>query len=212
MLPMKKINNPSNLRDSHLRFLVDTKGKSNEETYSYYKLVMRRVKYQYNTTETKNSFKESTHNRCVFCGQTIPDFNTSLTVEHKECKTHAPKKIFLWENLYCSCKACNTGRSIKKYDQSLYLDPRKIENFNYYFFYSSNGQIEPELTLDEDAKKKAEYMIKMYNLNRDDLVEERKFLYDKLIIKGLLKHYKDNIDVYYRDITVLSLYNFLINI
>lgn len=165
------------------------KGKTREQAYIFYK--ENKNKYLYNTKETKEEFAEINFKRCSFCTKLIHDFSRAMTIEHIETKTACPEKIFQWDNLLCSCSTCNTIRGTKKYVSDKYLDPTKEENIEKYFTFKADGSISVNEILTESARKKAEYMIDLYKLDRDDLnAERREFLNDLLdddfyrILKG----------------------------
>lgn len=112
--------------------------------------------------------------RCSFCTKRISDFNSDMTIEHIEPKYCEPHKIFEWKNLLCSCRTCNTKRSIKPYKSELYLDPTKYTDIADYFEFNVDGTIEAAGNLTEEEKAKAAYMIEMYRLDREDLNNDRR--------------------------------------
>ena len=126
MTKIHRQDSPVELADTHQRFLVSTEGMDDAETYQYYK--KNQNYFQYNTAETKLAFQQMNSMRCSFCTKFISDFDTEMTVEHIQLKSVCPRKIFLWSNLLCACRTCNTKRSTKAYDKAQYLDPTAAED------------------------------------------------------------------------------------
>ena len=119
------------------------------------------------------------YEKCSFCTKHISDFDDEMTVEHIKTKKDYPKYIYQWSNLLCACKTCNTKRSTKKYIKKKYLDPSKIDNIEEYFCYKLDGKIDVNKELDIESQEKANYMIELYKLNREELVcKRREFLKD----------------------------------
>jgi uncharacterized protein (TIGR02646 family) len=179
MTKIHRQDSPAELADTHQRFLVSTEGMDDAETYQHYK--KNKNYFQYNTAETKLAFQQMNSKRCSFCTKFISDFDTEMTVEHIQLKSVCPRKIFLWSNLLCACRTCNTKRSTKAYDKARYLDPTEEEDVAAYFRFALDGQIEVNKELDPAQQEKAKYMIDLYCLNRKMLVCERRDFFAALM-------------------------------
>lgn len=171
MISLTRVPFPEELHNTHERFLKVTRENSKAEKYKIY--IENKSRYKYNTPETKAAFEVMNSKRCTFCGKLISDYNSEMTIEHIELKKDNPEKIFLWNNLLLSCRTCNTKRSIKKYNKSLYIDPTILVDTERYFSYYIDGTIVANCEISIEEQKKANYMIKLYALNRSDLRRER---------------------------------------
>lgn len=152
-----------------------------EDKYNYFKMVKTQKLYKYNTTETKEIFKQMNYCRCSICTQYISVFDKSMTVEHIQLKSQRPDLIFEWSNLLCCCRVCNTNRSTNAYDPNLYIDPTIDESPERYFKIKPDGTITPEDGITNDDINRANYMINIYKLNEKSLKTERKHYYESLL-------------------------------
>lgn len=168
-----------NLEKTKAQFNFLIRNMTVADAYKFYNA--NKNKYQYNTPETKKEFFKMSGGRCSFCTKRISDFNSEMTVEHIETKSSTPLKIFEWKNLLCSCKTCNTKRSTNAYNANLYLDPTKIKDIDRYFEFNADGTIEIAEGLSVEERKKADYMIKMYKLDRSDLNTDRREFFKHLM-------------------------------
>lgn len=150
-----------------------------DEAYQFYN--DKKWKYKYNTPETKEEFFKMTGGRCSFCTRRIMDFNSEMTVEHIQTKVSTPSKIFEWNNLLCSCRTCNSKRNDEPYNKDKYLDPTKVEDISRYFEFKMDGTINIAKGLTKSEEEKADYMIKLYKLNRPDLEDDRRDFFRDLV-------------------------------
>ena len=184
------------------QFQKEIFGMTKKEAYQHFKARSHILKY--NTSETTSEFKRINYERCSFCTMIIQEFDREMTVEHIETKSDVPEKIYEWNNLLCACKAYNTKRSIKKYDDKKYLDPTKVEDIEKYFSYRGDGSIIVNGTLSDGEKAAAEYMIGLYGLDRDSLNYERRRFFNDLLddefFEGLLKQRVDSRRIVFRSV------------
>ncbi len=187
------------LDNTDKQFKEKIKGMARTQAYEFFK--RHKGTYQYNTTETKDEFAKMNHKRCSFCTKYISDFNTEMTIEHIETKSSCPEKIFQWDNLLCACRTCNTKRGRKKYKADVYLDPSKISDIEKYFCFHMDGTISANKALSKEEINKAKYMIKLYQLDREDLnTERREFLnslLDDEMFRILVKRSKESPDIHF---------------
>lgn len=157
--------------------------------------------FRYNTEETKAEFASMNYKRCSFCTQNIQNFSTEMTVEHIETKSDCPSKIFQWDNLLCSCRTCNTKRSTKKYRDDKYLDPTKLSDIERYFQFRMDGTIAVGEGLSDAERECAEYMVWMYQLDREELNADRREFMLKLLdddyFQMLAKMEKQSRDIHF---------------
>lgn len=172
MVQLKRTSVPRELSKTNKEFKMAIAGMDVGTAYTFFEA--NKDKYKYNTSETKKFFKKMNSERCSFCTRFISDFDKEMTVEHIRLKRTYPKGIYQWNNLLCSCKTCNTTRSIKPYEKEKYLDPTKIKDIEKYFCYMLDGTIVINESLSEEEQKKAIYMRDLYGLNRPGLVVKRR--------------------------------------
>jgi len=165
------------LSKTNREFKAAIAGMQVKDAYKFYNA--NKKIYCYNTEETKRHFRKMNHERCSFCTKLIQDFEDEMTVEHIKIKRDYPQKIFQWSNLLCACRTCNTKRSTRTHDPQKYLDPTKISDIEKYFCYKLDGTIAVNEDLDSEERKKAEYMISLYRLDREGLAcKRREFMQD----------------------------------
>lgn len=190
------------LANTSRQFKSEIAGMTKKEAYEHYK--KRKNVLKYNTKETTGEFRKMNYARCSFCTQIITEFDGNMTVEHIELKSEVPEKIYEWDNLLCCCRTCNTKRSIKKYDSKRYLDPTKVKDIEKYFIYRSDGTISVNKELSKEEKEEADYMIKLYSLDRESLnYERRRFFCDLLddeFYAGLSKQKPDSGRIIFRSV------------
>lgn len=171
MIKINRTKIPKELSETNKKFKAKIANMTTKEAYNFYN--KHRNTYKYNTDETKQEFKKMNHERCSFCTRFIQDFDDEMTVEHIKIKRDYPKLIFQWSNLLCSCRTCNTKRSTSAYNPKQYLDPTKINNIEEYFCFQLDGKIIENKELNDYEREKANYMIKLYDMNRHGLVCKR---------------------------------------
>lgn len=193
------------LKETDRKFKDNIKGLTTGEAYKFYK--KHKGTYQYNTNETKSEFARMNHKRCSFCTKYIAEFNMEMTIEHIETKRDCPKKIFQWDNLLCACRICNTKRSTNKYVADAYLDPTKVSDIEKYFSFHADGSISPNKDLSDTEVKKAQYMIGLYKLDRDDLNAERRKFFNNLLDDEFFQILKKK-DEEAQDIHYLSVFTY----
>ncbi len=177
MVKIKRTYTPKELSKTNKAFKAAIEGMSTKEAYRFY--VAHAKRYCYNTPETKRHFRKMNHERCSFCTMMIHDFEDAMEVEHIKTKKDCPEKIFQWSNMLCACHTCNNKRGTRVHIPEKYLDPTKTDEIENYFCYEPDGTVAADEELCEDDRKKAAYMIKLYELNRKELVcKRREFLAD----------------------------------
>lgn len=185
---------PNSLKSNYYNFNEEVNKlqlNTSKEIYELYKNNKGKKGYKYNNEEVKDKFKESNGEYCCICGNKILDYSSAMTIEHIELKSTNPKKIFDWYNLLPACSVCNKKRSTKKYENKLYLDPTKNEKLSYLFEYTMVGDVKPKKNLSSSDIERVNYMITLYQLNRSDLIEERK----KEFKRCVLNDYPENLCV-----------------
>jgi uncharacterized protein (TIGR02646 family) len=134
---------------------------------------------------------------CAYCEQEIPE--KTKTEEDKSHLEHIrpkrgengfPDLTYCFENIIVSCEGFDlTTISISKrkfcghikdnqYDSELFLNPTEISDIESYFYYGSEGQVEPHPLKTGDEQNRAAYMIRILGLDHSVLVDMRKNQYD----------------------------------
>lgn len=204
MVKINRTYTPKVLSKTNKEFKYAIAGMSVKDAYNFYKV--HKKKYRYNTDETKRHFKKMNHERCSFCTKLIQDFDDEMTIEHIRIKKDYPQMIFQWSNLLCACRTCNTKRSTRAHYPEKYLDPTKTDNIEKYFCYQLDGMVVANEDLNIDEKEKAEYMIKLYRLNRKGLVcKRREFMRDLMSDDDFYEKLK-NLDDSSQNIIFLSVF------
>lgn len=139
---------------------------------------------------------------CCYTELNLTDYDKDVGshIEHEKPKSKYPELTFNFHNLLLSAISSerlgsfsnDTFAGDKKgsdFDEDLFISPQSI-NFGDYFIYASHsGKISPHGSLEQNDKVKADYMIRLLNLNAGFLVAERQqHLYE---IDEFLKDYID---------------------
>lgn len=134
---------------------------------------------------------------CVYCQQQIPFKKSKQSsqqicshIEHIRPRTTYPELTFVYCNLSISCEGFNCKtidkhpkkefcehRKGHEYDEDRFLNPIELREIEDYFEYDIEGKIHPTTLFPE----KAEYMIKILDLNHPDLIDMRKSIYEDVI-------------------------------
>lgn len=204
MFKIERTYTPGALSKTNKEFKAAIAGMDAKDAYHFYKT--HKNTFCYNTEETKRHFRKMNYERCSFCTKFIQDFDDEMTIEHIRIKRDYPQMIFQWSNLLCACRTCNTKRSTRRYYPEKYLDPAKTEDIEKYFCYQLDGTVAANERLDKCEREKAEYMIKLYHLNREGLVcQRRKFMRDLLSDDDFYEKLK-NLDESNQNIIFLSVF------
>ena len=127
---------------------------------------------------------------CAYCERKLEDIQ-KLSIDHFKKRDLFPEETLEYTNLFISCPTNNQCEKHKdnfglsKEDYEKIIHP-VFEEPEEYLTYDLTGYILPKDNLDIQKKKKAEFTIKVFNLNNRALVEDRK----KII--NILKNYLDD--------------------
>ncbi len=201
-----KNHSPKQLAKTNREFKAAIRGMSATEAWHYFD--QNRQRYRYNTAETKRIFRKMNFRRCSFCTRVIGDFDKAMTVEHIETKHDHPQKIFQWKNLLCACHTCNTERSTTPCARNQYLDPTSIPDLERYFSFLPDGTIHPDSSLTSEERQKADYMIRLYRLDRKDLECERREFFKNLLESDSFSSFLEKQDLSSQNIIFLSVFTY----
>ncbi len=112
--------------------------------------------------------RNATKKHCAFCDDKIK----KGTIEHFRPTSKHPLLSYFWHNLFPSCSECQEKGGA--FDKKLLKPDREDYEFRRYFLYNAfTGEITVNPKIGESEKIKAETTIKIYKLNREELIEDR---------------------------------------
>lgn len=135
---------------------------------------------------------------CAYTELNIQDFSAEnysdkgAHIEHLAPKNKSPQRTFDYHNLVLSALDSNDLTTFKKndrfgghfklqnYDADLFISPLDPTCRDHFSYSTENGEIFPNLLLDNLALKKAQYTINLLNLNTSYLKNSRKLLLQEL--------------------------------
>ena len=100
------------------------------------------------------------------------DAQAYLQVEHYVAKTIAPDLAFEWTNLLPVCQICNGTKSNQDHRNTL-LKPDDEDPEPYFWVHPDTGRLEPHPKLDAAQAYRANETIRLCDLQRAALCEER---------------------------------------
>lgn len=170
---------PKHLHESRDKFNEEVISLSSFSSSNIKKLIKKLVEdkqiHSYSINYVKDALLKMSDS-CVFCGRIFNDVH-EFSIEHIKCPWNIYYKyIFEWSNLLPACKGCNNSRSRVKnpYDPNLYLDPTVTSNIEDLFGYEFDGRIIPNKSIsNHNLEAKVNEMIRLYKLNRAELIDER---------------------------------------
>ena len=118
----------------------------------------------------RSALRRLTHGKCAYCESRL-DKDTYLEIDHCIAKTIAPDKAFEWTNLFPSCRLCNNGKRDADH-KGLLLKPDD-EDPEPYFWLTPIGELQPDPSLAEGQRRRAEETIRLCNLSRGALASSR---------------------------------------
>lgn len=163
----------------------------------------KQLQYEYktqliNNSDVINQCRLLFHNKCAYCESPVNGHPSAI--DHFRPKRHAMNMdgkvdndyywwlTYEWSNLYLSCSKCNHSKKTRfpvkgkriSFEQSvseehyLLLDPCNKSDFDEPHFYSNEDGVMVGIT------NRGEITIDILNLNRKQLIEERKSVIDKV--------------------------------
>lgn len=112
--------------------------------------------------------RNATKKHCAFCDDKIK----KGTIEHFRPTSKFPLLSYVWKNLFPSCNDCQEKKN--EFDRDLLKPDLEDYEFRRYFLYNPfSGKIDVNPQASETEKTKAEITIKIYKLNRAELIEDR---------------------------------------
>ena len=109
---LTKLAQPAVLEENHLDWLASYKADKTNSTN----------KYRYRHADIKDTLKEETGLKCVYCESKI-GHNTPGDIEHKVPSSKDEDQHFTWENLTIACTECNRRKNDYYEIGNEFLDP-----------------------------------------------------------------------------------------
>lgn len=149
------------------------------------------VRYQANLSKGKGDWatrgakkmislalQELTHGKCVYCeGPLGPQ--ADLDIDHYISKTLNPERAFEWTNLLPSCRKCNRPKGNHDHANAL-LKPDSEDPEPFFWLHPDSGRLEPHPSLDAGARHRAEETIRLCDLQRSALCEQRYKMFQRV--------------------------------
>jgi uncharacterized protein (TIGR02646 family) len=129
------------------------------------------VATKYNHADIKEQLLSDIKNKCMYCESRITHIDFG-DIEHIKPKADFPAHAFDWENLGISCAVCNNKKR-NHYAPTPLVDPY-TENPDDFLF--SGGQV----IFGKVANDRAQLTIIKLDLNRPELLEQRKTKMDEI--------------------------------
>jgi len=125
--------------------------------------------------------------QCFYCEKKI---DNRFHIDHIKQRKKYTKLECIYSNMALSCNSNNHCANYKdangiwkdkKHLRIVSQNPELQESISNFFYYSSNGQIEPKASLSEDEITRTKNTIDYLNLNHRDLVKIRKQMFSHLV-------------------------------
>lgn len=134
------------------------------------------------TSFAKKTLREAlsplTHGKCAYCESTL-GVTTGLEIEHYVAKSVALDLAFEWTNLLPACHECNTAKG--EFDhRNAVLKPDDEDPELHFWINMATGELEANPTLDEPSRRRAEETIRVLNLQRGGLCNNRVLLMQRM--------------------------------
>lgn len=122
----------------------------------------------------KESMLKEQNNYCPYCEIKIKSWEDA-NIEHIKPKDKFKNLFQDYKNLLAICKnnKCCGGHKKNCYDNTLFINPVEEDPEEFFTYDIMSGKIIPKIMVGIE-KNRAEYTIKILNLNDFDLVEARK--------------------------------------
>ncbi len=160
-------------------FLQD---KQTEWTARWRDVVEGRAQDDWATSKTKQLLREAvvalTHGKCAYCEGHL-GAQSWVGVEHYHPKAVYPDQAFEWANLLPVCDICN-GKKGNQDHRGALLKPDVEDPERFFSIHPDTGELEPAPGLSDGDKERAEETIRLCDLERSALCEERAELIESL--------------------------------
>ncbi|MBL7003693.1 MAG: TIGR02646 family protein [Gammaproteobacteria bacterium] len=139
--------------------------------------------------ELSRQLLEQQYGLCCYTELNLTDFaleqQMGTHIEHEKPKSVYPQQTFELSNLLLNALSSEDlkhfpgqlqfGGHFKKskFDAQLFISPQQTNCRDYFIYSSGNGEISPNLSLPASEQQKAQYTIKILNLNAPFLKAER---------------------------------------
>jgi uncharacterized protein (TIGR02646 family) len=111
------------------------------------------------------------HGKCVYCEGPL-EAQADLDIDHYVAKTVDPGLVFEWTNLLPSCRKCNRTKLDHDHANAL-LKPDIEDPEPFFWLHPDSGKLDPHPSLDAAARQRAEETIRLCDLQRPALCDQR---------------------------------------
>jgi uncharacterized protein (TIGR02646 family) len=151
---------------------------------------------------------------CAYCEREIYDNSNNSNIDHFKTRHQFPEYTLDYDNLLVSCNSTTSCSHIKdnygltRNDYENIINP-VVDNPDKFFEYGLAGDILVKDSLNNCDKDKAEFTIKVFNLNSKSLTEDRKKVANALILYKQHNYTLDDIfsDINYYESFIKDIYN-----
>lgn len=141
--------------------------------------IPKHVKDRYNHQQVREALVRETHGKCMYCEGVIGSV-AFPHIEHFRPKSLYPSLTFEWNNLGLGCQFCNTKKSNVFNEVVPFINPYFEDPEESFVFLGTMVKQKPGCF-------RAEFMISQLDLNRAELMEQRKAAIDH--ISQLIERY-----------------------
>jgi uncharacterized protein (TIGR02646 family) len=150
-------------------------------TRRWRRILEGRARGDWATPRAKQALKEAvtqlTHGKCVYCEGYL-GAQSWTGVEHYRPKSN-PDQAFEWTNLFPVCDICN-GRKGSEDHRGVLLKPDDEDPERYFSVHPDTGSVDVALGLSAEESARAEATIRLCDLQRTELCDERARLFERL--------------------------------
>lgn len=130
------------------------------------------IKERYNHQEIKDALKKETYGKCMYCEGEIGSV-AYPHIEHFRPKSLYPELTFEWNNLGLGCPVCNINKHDVFNTSVPFINPYEENPDDAFVFLGTMIKQKPGCI-------RAEFMISQLDLNRGELMEQRKAAIDNV--------------------------------
>lgn len=213
-IPTVLANNATNWTNAYLQAKEEQSQQNTEEDKKKTKKIVKEIEKKYNHKDVKKSLKIMFNNKCAFCESYITHIDYGQ-IEHFKPKTKYPELCFEWTNFLLSCSVCN-GKSNKgehfptDQEGGPLINPVN-EDPDDFFKFEYDDITKQFLLLPKNER--ANTMLKIIKLNREDLAEKRTLDLSKIInlIMEIIQNKPEKITLLEQEFSIKDEYYAFIN-
>lgn len=173
-IPEVLVDKATNWTNEYLEAKEVYSQQNTEEEKKAAKKKVESIEKKYNHKDVRKSLKDMFNKKCAFCESYIPHIDYPQ-IEHFKPKAKYPELCFDWTNFLLSCPVCNNksnkGDKFPLADEGGPLINPVDEDPNDFFRFEYDDITKQFLLFPKNDR--ADKMLEIIKLNREDLVEKR---------------------------------------